>query len=58
MYSEGRPTKVEVARSSGHSSLDRAALRAVKKWVFTPAKRGKRPVASRVQVPVTFRLSQ
>ena len=48
---------VAVAASSGYAILDEAALNAVKKWRFTPARRGGMPVAARVQVPVRFALT-
>lgn len=49
---------VEVARSSGYDILDRSALDAVKNWRFEPATRDGQPVASRVEVPVEFKLKQ
>jgi protein TonB len=53
----GRPVSVELASSSGFERLDRAAVEAVKRWVFEPARLGPLPVASNVKVPVRFRLS-
>lgn len=53
---EGRPEHVEIRRSSGHQRLDEAALRAVRQWRFVPARRGDRPVAANVVVPIEFRL--
>jgi len=50
----GRPQDVTVARSSGHPALDRAAVRAVQRWRFEPARRGGQPVEGQVQVPVEF----
>ncbi|TDK28330.1 TonB family protein [Luteimonas aestuarii] len=55
---EGMPTDVEVARSSRSRELDRAAVDAVKQWTFEPAIRDGKAVASTVQVPVEFTLSQ
>lgn len=55
--SEGRPDSVTVRQSSGYPVLDEAALRAVKKWKFYPAKIGTLPVASRVEVPIRFQLN-
>ena len=52
----GRVGSATVAKSSGHGSLDRAALKAVKRWRFTPALRAGRPVTATLTVPVTFRL--
>jgi protein TonB len=54
---EGRAAHVELARSSGHGRLDRAALRALRQWRFTPARRAGAAVPGVIDVPVTFRLS-
>lgn len=51
---DGRPRQVEVARSSSHRALDQAAVRAVRRWRFEPARRQGRPVSQVVQVPVAF----
>ncbi|WP_417592201.1 energy transducer TonB [Parasphingorhabdus sp.] len=48
---------LSVARSSGYDRLDKAALKAVKKWRFIPAKQAGQPVEAIVLVPVTFSLS-
>ncbi len=53
----GRPVSVELAESSGFDRLDQAALAAVRRWVFEPARLGPLPIASNVRVPVRFRLS-
>jgi protein TonB len=53
----GRPQRVLVKESSGFSSLDEAALEAVEKWVFIPAKRGSKSVPASVDVPIRFRLT-
>lgn len=55
---EGKPEKVEVGRSSGFESLDRAAIEAVKDWRFHPARYGEKAVESWVRVPIIFRLSE
>lgn len=52
----GRPDKVEVERSSGYSRLDRAALDAVRKWKFVPAKQGDQAISAWVLVPLNFEL--
>ena len=54
---EGRPQRVEVAQSSGHALLDAAALEAVRQWRFSPARIGNLPIASQVEVPIRFKLS-
>ncbi|MBI5063722.1 MAG: energy transducer TonB [Desulfatitalea sp.] len=53
---EGQAAKVEVLRGSGHEMLDRSALDSVRRWRFTPARRGDRAQEMRVQVPVRFQL--
>ncbi|MCX8099735.1 MAG: TonB family protein [Geminicoccaceae bacterium] len=53
---EGLPERVAIARSSGSGLLDEAALEAVRRWRFRPARRGTEAVEGRVTVPVTFRL--
>ncbi|MCG8545181.1 MAG: energy transducer TonB [Alphaproteobacteria bacterium] len=52
--SDGDPSALKVARSSGHRLLDRAALSAVRKWKFEPTNIDGRPVASWVRVSVNF----
>ena len=54
--SEGRVNGLRIFRSSGHSSLDRSALRSVKEWIFEPGKKGMKNVEMWVRVPVRFQL--
>lgn len=53
---DGAADSVELQTGSGSSRLDQAALEAVKKWRFTPAKRGDQAVSASVVVPVRFSL--
>lgn len=54
---DGKPLQVEVAQSSGHRSLDRAAQRHVlARWTFQPAVQDGRPVQAIGLVPVEFAL--
>jgi len=53
---DGAAGSVELQTGSGSSRLDQAALEAVKKWRFTPAKRGDQAVSASVVVPVRFSL--
>jgi len=55
---DGAPTTVSVAQSSGASSLDDAAVAAVRQWRFVPASQGDQPMAGSAEVPVEFRLEQ
>lgn len=52
----GRAEEVKVAKSSGHSILDRAAREAVQDWRFEPGRRGGRPMDMWVRLPVRFEL--
>lgn len=52
----GAPAEVQLARSSGVISLDQAALEAVRRWTFVPARRGEEVVAAWVEVPIRFQL--
>jgi protein TonB len=52
--STGRVAKARVVRSI--PALDRAALDTVYQWVFSPAIKGGRPVATIASAPVTFRI--
>lgn len=53
---EGQACKVELKQSSGFSRLDQAALDAVARWRFVPARRGDETIASWVTVPINFTL--
>lgn len=53
----GLATKVEVEHSSSFSMLDEAAIEAIKKWQFIPAKRFGQNTASSVIIPINFKLS-
>ncbi|WP_417733217.1 energy transducer TonB [Rosistilla oblonga] len=54
--STGRVEAVELIESSGHATLDDAALEAVKKWTGQPARRYGRAIASEEVLPIRFRL--
>jgi protein TonB len=54
---EGRPKTVKLEKTSGARILDDAALDAVQHWLFVPARRGDKPIAADVDVPVRFRLN-
>ncbi|OGS91253.1 MAG: hypothetical protein A2Z95_02000 [Gallionellales bacterium GWA2_60_18] len=53
----GLPLAVEVQAGSGSERLDRAALDAVRRWRFVPARRGSAAVAATVLVPIVFSLN-
>ncbi|WP_394541067.1 energy transducer TonB [Lysobacter enzymogenes] len=51
---EGKPTRAHVLTSSGVPELDAAATKGVQRWRFEAATRNGKPVATDIQVPVTF----
>jgi protein TonB len=55
----GRPGDISIASSSGHELLDNAAIAAVTKWRFVPAKdkQSGQAVACYSRLPVSFRLN-
>lgn len=56
VLARGQVGAVLVERSAGHQDLDRAAVEAVRRWRFEPARRGSQPVAVWVTLPVRFEL--
>ncbi len=50
----GEVQDVTVSSSSGHASLDQAAVRAVKRWTFTPGMQKGKPAAGKIKVPFRF----
>lgn len=53
---DGGVTEVWVESSSGDGALDEAALAAVRRWRFAPARQNGVPVSARSRVPVVFAL--
>lgn len=53
---DGLPERIELSQSAGSPRLDEAALAAVKRWRFVPARQGERAVAAWVLVPLVFKL--
>lgn len=54
----GLPSQVEIRNASGVGALDEAALNAVRRWRFVPARQGSQPVAAWVLVPIVFTLER
>lgn len=54
--SSGDAQQVEVRTSSGSERLDQAAMEAVRRWRFVPAKRGAEAVSAWALVPINFQL--
>jgi len=52
----GKPENVAIENGSGFNRLDNAALEAVKKWKFIPARRNNEAISAEVLVPVKFSL--
>jgi periplasmic protein TonB len=55
---QGRVEQVQVEQSAGHADLDAAAVEAVGRWRFEPARRGRQAVAMWVSIPVRFVLNR
>lgn len=54
----GLPTRVDIHKSSGFSRLDEAALEAVRKWKFVPARRGDEAIGGgQAFIPIDFGLN-
>ena len=53
---DGLAERVELKSTSGAERLDRAALDAVKRWRFIPARQGDQAVSAWVVVPISFSL--
>ncbi|MDH0630749.1 energy transducer TonB [Pseudomonas mosselii] len=52
----GKPGQIQIQKSSGRDALDAAALAAVKRWSFVPAKQGDLAQVGWVSVPIDFKL--
>lgn len=55
---EGAADDVQIEQSSGSERLDNAAVSAVKRWRFIPAKRNNQPLSAYVLVPMKFSLDR
>jgi protein TonB len=55
---EGYVSKVRIIQSSGHSILDRAAERAVKRWKFEITSPDGGPVNPVIEIPIRFTLNE
>ena len=53
---EGDAAEVEIEKTSGSARLDHAAINAVKRWRFIPAKKNNQPLSAYVLVPIKFSL--
>lgn len=55
---KGMSEAVTLLETSGYSVLDEAAIAAIRKWRFEPARRGGTPMTAAIDVPVTFRINR
>ena len=55
---EGLVTELKLKKSSGFDRLDQAALQAVKKWKFQPARQQGQPIDYWYELPLKFSLQQ
>uniref|UniRef100_UPI0021DAB54F energy transducer TonB n=1 Tax=Pseudomonas sp. RIT-PI-S TaxID=3035295 RepID=UPI0021DAB54F len=56
VLASGSPAEIQVQQSAGRQQLDEAAVAAVKRWSFVPAKQGTQPVDGWVTVPIDFKI--
>lgn len=56
VLASGKPSEIQIAKSSGRQQLDDAALNAVKRWSFVPAKQGDVAQDGWVSVPIDFKI--
>ncbi|MBI2870193.1 MAG: energy transducer TonB [Candidatus Omnitrophica bacterium] len=54
----GRSVRVEIEESSGHATLDQAAVKTARSWRFEPARRFGKAVVSTLEIPVVFKLTK
>ena len=58
VLANGESDQLVLKRSSGYALLDAAAMEAVRRWRFLPARRGDEQIVSWVEIPVRFRLER
>lgn len=56
VLASGKPGDIQLQKSSGRQQLDEAALQAVKRWSFVPAKQGDVALDGWVSVPIEFKI--
>lgn len=56
VLANGKPGETQVQKTSGRQQLDDAALHAVKRWSFVPAKQGDVAQVGWVSVPIDFKI--
>jgi len=58
ILADGSVGEVRIEQSSGFKRLDRAAMKAVKRWRYIPAQQGDKAIEYWYQQPITFALRQ
>jgi len=58
ILADGSVGEIKVKKTSGFKRLDNAALDAVKRWRYQPARRGKTPIAYWYVQPIVFSLAK
>ncbi len=53
----GHVDTIRIQQSSGYAALDKAAVKAVQQWTFTPGQAAGKPVPGWVIVPIRFSLA-
>ncbi|MEG0635552.1 MAG: energy transducer TonB [Pseudomonas sp.] len=56
VLASGKPGEIQIQKTSGRQQLDDAALAAVKRWSFVPAKQGDVAQDGWVSVPIDFKI--
>lgn len=56
VLSDGKVESIEIKESSGRKVLDDEAVRTVRRWLFTPSKRGETAIDGWATVPIEFLL--
>lgn len=54
---DGLPDRIQIVQSSRYPMLDEAAVKAVGRWRFTPARFGEKTVTSTIEIPIRFKLT-
>jgi protein TonB len=54
----GKAGDIRIAESSGYETLDEAAEKAVRRWLFTPGMQNGKTIAMWVKVPIRFMLEE
>jgi len=55
---DGSPQEITVEKSSGSRLLDKAAIDAVKNWMFNPGQKNGQPAPGYALVPIKFDLNE